>query len=154
MTARPVRVGVIGCGYWGPNLVRNFARQPQAEVQAVCDTRYERAVKIGGEYRIPTITDQWQEITKAPDLDLIVIATRSFTHFELAKEAVEVGKLVLGMKQLPTRTDHAEELCALADRQGVLVAVDHTFVFTGAVRRMKELIASGEIGELYYFDSV
>jgi len=145
---------VIGCGYWGPNLVRNFARQPQAEVQAVCDTRYERAVKIGGEYRIPTITDQWQEIMKAPDLDLIVIATPSFTHFELAKAAVEAGKHVLVMKPLATRTDHAEELCALADRQGVLVAVDHTFVFTGAVRRMKELIASGEIGELYYFDSV
>jgi predicted dehydrogenase len=154
MTTRPVRVGVIGCGYWGPNLVRNFARHPQSEVQAVCDTRYERAMKIGSEYRIPTVSDRWDEIVKAPDLDLIVIATPSFTHLDLAKAAINEGKHVLVMKPLATSTDQAEELCARADRQGVLLAVDHTFVFTGAVRRMKKLIDEGEIGDLYYFDSV
>jgi predicted dehydrogenase len=154
VTGRAVRVGVIGCGYWGPNLVRNFGRNPGSQVQAVCDVRYERATRIGAEYRIPTITDRPEELLKAPDLDLVVIATPSFTHFELAKAAIEAGKHVLVMKPLTTRTDHAEELCALAEKQGVLVAVDHTFVFTGAVRKMKQLIETGEVGDLYYFDSV
>jgi len=150
---RPVRVGVIGCGYWGPNLVRNFARHAGSRVEAVCDVRYERAARIGAEYRVPTITDRPQDVIAA-DLDLIVIATPSFTHFDLARAAIGAGKHVLVMKPLTTRADHAEELCDLAERQGVLVAVDHTFVFTGAVRKMRELIAGGEIGDLYYFDSV
>ena len=154
MSARALRVGVIGCGYWGPNLVRNFARHPHSQVQAVCDVRYERASRIGAEYRIPTVTDQAAEVVKAPDLDLIVIATPVFTHYELAREAIRAGKHVLVMKPLATRSDQAEELCALAEAQGVLIAVDHTFVFTGAVRRMKQLIVAGEIGDLYYFDSV
>jgi len=148
-----IRVGVIGCGYWGPNLVRNFARHPSSQVEAVCDTRYERAVRLGAEYRIPKLTDRADELLAA-DLDLIVIATPSFTHFELAKAALAAGKHVLVMKPLATRADQAEELCALAERQGLLLAVDHTFVFTGAVRKMKELISAGEIGDLYYFDSV
>jgi predicted dehydrogenase len=151
---RSWRVGVIGCGYWGPNLVRNFARHPRSEVQAVCDTRYERATRAAAEFRIPTVTDRVEEIVRAPDIDLVVIATPSFTHFELARSAIAAGKHVLVMKPLTTRADQAEELCALAERQGVLVAVDHTFVFTPAVRKMRELVDRGEIGDLYYFDSV
>lgn len=147
-------MGVIGCGYWGPNLIRNFARNHETQVHAVCDNRYERATRVGGEYRVPTVTDRADEVLKAPDIDLVVIATPSFTHYELARAAIQAGKHVLVMKPLATRVDHAEELCMLADRQGTLLAVDHTFVFTGAVRKMKQLIASGEIGELYYFDSV
>jgi predicted dehydrogenase len=154
MKGKPVRVGVIGCGYWGPNLIRNFARHPAAQVQAVCDTRFERATRVGAEYRIPTITDRADELLKAPDLDLIVIATPSFSHFELAQAALRAGKHVLVMKPLTTRADQAEELCALAQANGLILAVDHTFVFTGAVRKMKELIDAGEIGDLYYFDSV
>ena len=154
MSGRAVRVGVIGCGYWGPNLVRNFARHPHSEMVAVCDARYERASRVGAEYRIPTITDRAEELLKAPDLDLIVIATPSFTHFDLARQAIERGKHVLVMKPVATRADQAEELIDLAQRQGVVLAVDHTFVFTGAVRKMRELIQAGEIGELYYFDSV
>jgi predicted dehydrogenase len=153
-SARAIRVGVIGCGYWGPNLVRNFARHPHAQVHAVCDTRYERATRTGAEYRVPTITDQADEVLRAPDIDLVVIATPTFTHYELARDALLAGKHVLVMKPLATRVDHSEELCALAAKQGCLLAVDHTFVFTGAVRKMKELIAAGEVGELYYFDSV
>ena len=151
---RALRVGVIGCGYWGPNLVRNFARHPHSEVQAVCDARFERATRVGAEFRIPTVTDRVDEILGAPDIDLVVIATPSFTHFDLARAAIAAGKHVLVMKPLTTRTDQADELCDLAERQGVLVAVDHTFVFTPAVRKMRELIDRGEIGDLYYFDSV
>lgn len=154
MPRRALRVGVIGCGYWGPNLVRNLCRHPQIQMLAVCDVRFERATRVAAEYRIPTVTDRSEEVLKARDVDLVVIATPSFTHFGLAKAAIEQGKHVLVMKPLTTRSDNAEELCALAERQGVVVAVDHTFVFTGAVRRMKQLIESGEVGDLYYFDSV
>src|SRR5689334_4577731 len=148
------RVGVIGCGYWGPNLIRNFARNPQSKVQVVCDMLYERAMRAGAEYRIPTITDRADDAVNASDVDLIVIATPSRSHYSLAKKAILAGKHVLVMKPLATRVDEAEELCSLAETQGVLLAVDHTFVFTGAVRKMKELIDSGQIGDIYYFDSV
>src|SRR3989442_13666895 len=151
---RSIRVGVIGCGYWGPNLVRNFGRHPYSEVEAVCDMRYERAMRVGAEYRIPSVTDPPAELFANPDVDLIVVATPSFSHFPLAKAALEAGKHVLVMKPLATSTEHAEELCALAERQGVLLAVDHTFVFTGAVRKMRDLIVAGENGGPYYFDSV
>ncbi|PYP00662.1 MAG: oxidoreductase, partial [Gemmatimonadetes bacterium] len=151
---RVVRVGVIGCGYWGPNLVRNFARHPHCQVEAVCDMRYERAVRLGGQYRVPMITDRPDELLHGRELDLVVIATPSFTHHKLAKAALEAGKHVLVMKPLATRLSDAEELCELAGRLGLLLAVDHTFVFTGAVRRMKQLIDAGSIGDLYYFDSV
>jgi Predicted dehydrogenases and related proteins len=147
-------VGVIGCGYWGPNLVRNFARNPRSQVLAVCDSRLERAVKVGAEYRIPTVTDEVGELIAAPGVDLVVVATPSFTHFELARAALEAGKHVLVMKPLATTSEHAEELCQLAERKGRLLAVDHTFVFTGAVRHMRALIDAGEVGDLYYFDSV
>src|SRR6266545_3565709 len=111
-------------------------------MEAVCDVRYERAARVGAEYRVPKVTDRPHELIAAPDLDLIVIATPSFTHFELARAALQAGKHVLVMKPLTTRVEHAEELCDLAERQGVLLAVDHTFVFTGAVRKMRELIAA------------
>jgi len=149
-----IRVGVIGCGYWGPNLIRNFARNPQSTVQVVCDMRYERAMRVGAEYRIPTVTDRADVALNASDVDLIVIATPSGSHYTLAKKAILAGKHVLVMKPLATRLEEAEELCSLAETQGVLLAVDHTFVFTGAVRKMKELIDSKEIGDIYYFDSV
>jgi predicted dehydrogenase len=106
---KSIRVGIIGCGYWGPNLVRNFARNPYSEVEAVCDMRYERAMRVGAEYRIPTVTDHPEELLASPDLDLIVVATPSFSHFPLAKAALEAGKHVLVMKPLATRTEHAEE---------------------------------------------
>jgi len=154
MTAPRIRVGVIGCGYWGPNLVRNFARHPESQVQAVCDMRYERAARVGAEFRIPAVLKHGSELIQSQDIDLVVIATPSDTHFELAKAALETGKHVLVMKPFTTQVEQAERLCALADRQGVLAAVDHTFVFTSAVRRMRELVSAGEIGDLYYFDSV
>ncbi len=151
---RAVRVGVIGCGYWGPNLARNVAHHPLCQLEAVCDVRYERAVRVGSEYRVPMVSDRADEVLRAPDIDCVVIATPCFTHFDLAKTALAAGKHVVVMKPLATRLADAEELCDLADRQGLCLAVDHTFVFTGAVRKMRELIAAGDVGDLYYFDSV
>ncbi|MBE0592380.1 MAG: Gfo/Idh/MocA family oxidoreductase, partial [Gemmatimonadales bacterium] len=150
----PIGVGVIGCGYWGPNIARNVARSEQCELVAVCDIDINRAMRTGLEYRTPIVTDRVADVLDAKNVGLVVVATPSFTHHEVALAAIRSGKHVLVMKPLTTRVDHAEELCALAMRQGVLLAVDHTFLFTGAVRKMKQLIDDGEIGELYYFDSV
>lgn len=149
-----IGVGVIGCGYWGPNLVRNFARNERSQIVGVCDTRYERAARVGAEYRVPLITDQPAKLLAASETQLIVIATPSFTHFELAREALRAGKHLLVMKPLATRVDHAEELVDLAAKQGLVLGVDHTFIYTGAVRRIKKLIDAGELGDIFYIDSV
>jgi predicted dehydrogenase len=86
-----VRVGVIGCGYWGPHLIRNFAHHPLAQVDIVCDTRYERAVRVGGQYRIPHITDSADDVVQSAECDLVVIATPCFTHYTLAKAALQAS---------------------------------------------------------------
>ncbi len=151
---RPYGIGVIGCGYWGPNLIRNFARHAQCSVLAVCDSRRERADRVGREFGVPNVTQHPEALLAVPGVDLVVVATPSFTHFDLARAALDAGKHVLVMKPLTTSTAHAQELVALAESKGLLLAVDHTFVFTGAVRHMKQLIDAGTIGELYYFDSV
>jgi predicted dehydrogenase len=147
-------VGVIGCGYWGPNLIRNFARHPQCRVLGVCDSRPERAERAARDWAVPVATADPAALLALPGLDLVVVATPSFTHAELAKQALEAGKHVLVMKPLTTSAEDARELIELAASRGLLLAVDHTFVFTGAVRHMRRLIESGEVGELYYFDSV
>jgi predicted dehydrogenase len=152
--AHHVGVGVVGCGYWGPNLVRNFSQQSDARVVGLCDSRLERAVKVARDHHVEYVTDSVDEFLSLGDLDLVVIATPSATHFELARRAIACGKHVLVMKPLTTRVDHAEELVHLAERAGVMLAVDHTFVYTGAVRKMRELVESGSLGDIYYIDSV
>jgi predicted dehydrogenase len=149
-----MNVGVLGCGYWGPNLARNFARHPQVVLAGVCDILEARAERVGAEFRVPLVTDDSDRIIRNPAIDLVVIATPVWTHHDLCRRAIEAGKHVLVMKPLATRTDRAEELCAMAERQGVLLAVDHTFIFTGAVQKIKQLVDEDELGELYYFDSV
>jgi predicted dehydrogenase len=149
-----IRVGVVGCGYWGPKLARNFTRQRGAEVTVVCDTSPERAAAIADEYRVGRHVTRSESVTRADDVDLVVVATPSRTHYAIAKDALVAGKHVLVTKPIATRVDHAEELLALAERQGLTLAVDHTFLYTGAVNRIRELVASAELGEIYYVDSV
>jgi predicted dehydrogenase len=151
---RQINVGILGCGYWGPKLARNFARHPYANLVAVADVLEERAERMGAEFRVPLATDDADRLIHNPAVDLVVVATPVWTHYDLCKRAIEAGKHVLVMKPLATRTARAEELCDLADRRGVLLAVDHTFIFTGAVQKMKELADANELGELFYFDSV
>src|SRR5256885_15429134 len=125
---KSIRVGVIGCGYWGPNLVRNFARNPHSAVEAVCDMRYERAVRAGAEYRIPMVTDDPAKLLGNPEVDLIVVATPSFSHFPLAKAALEAGEDVLVMKALTTRTRQAGGVWAVGARGGGGAAGGASFV--------------------------
>ena len=109
-------IGVVGLGYWGPNLIRNFARNPQAEVRGVCDRLQPRVTRVVSEYRIAMATTNAVDLFGSRDIDLVVIATPSDTHYGLAKAAIAAGKHVLVMKPLATRAEHAEELCDLAER--------------------------------------
>lgn len=151
---RQINVGILGCGYWGPKLARNFARHQHSALVAVGDVLQDRADRVGAEFRVPLATDDADRLIKNPAIDLVVVATPVWTHYDLCKRAIEAGKHVLVMKPLATKTELAEELCDLAERKGVLLAVDHTFIFTGAVQKIKELADTGELGDLYYFDSV
>ncbi|HEX6656336.1 MAG TPA: Gfo/Idh/MocA family oxidoreductase [Candidatus Limnocylindria bacterium] len=152
--SRRIGVGVIGCGYWGPNLVRNFAHQDQSWVAALSDMRLERAERLAGWYGVPRVTAEPSELIEDPAVDLVVVATPARTHHGLAKQALQAGKHVLVMKPMATSVSDAEELIDLADRHGVLLAVDHTFVYTAAIRKMRELIEEGALGEIFYIDSV
>lgn len=151
---KPVNVGILGCGYWGPNLARNFSRHPESRLAAVADILQQRAERVGEQFHVPRVSDDGDVIINDPEIDLVVLATPVWTHYELARRALNQGKHVLVMKPLTVRTDQAEELCALADAKGLLLAVDHTFIFTGAVQKIKQLVSSKELGDLYYFDSV
>jgi predicted dehydrogenase len=149
-----VGVGVIGCGYWGPNLVRNFAHHDQSKVVALSDMRVDRAERLAAWYGEPSVSADPMELIHDKAVDLVVVATPARTHFTLAKAALEAGKNVLTMKPMAIAVEDAEELVALAERKGLLLAVDHTFVYSGAVRRMREMLESGDLGDVYYVDSV
>ncbi|HMJ25375.1 MAG TPA: Gfo/Idh/MocA family oxidoreductase [Pyrinomonadaceae bacterium] len=147
-------VGVIGCGYWGPNLLRNFAENESAELRWICDGDPSRLAAMGRRYPAAQTTTDYQQLLADPKLDSIAVVTPVATHFEIAKAALEAGKHVLVEKPLTATAREAEELNNLAERSQRTLMVDHTFVYTGAVRKMKEIVASGELGELLYFDSV
>lgn len=151
---RRVGVGVIGCGYWGPNLVRNFGKHDQGRIVALCDAQFDRAERLAAGWGAELVTTDAGKLINHPEVELVVVATPSRTHYPLARAAIEAGKHVLIMKPMTTRVDEAEELIALAQMHGVLLAVDHTFVYTGAVRKMRSMVESGELGDIYYLDSV
>jgi len=149
-----VRIGIIGCGYWGPNLVRNFAETTGVAVAAVTDLRPERLDLIRRRYpSIKTTTDH-REVIDDPGIDAIAIATPVSTHFTLAMQALAAGKHVLVEKPMAATSRQAEQLIEEAERRRVVLMVDHTFVYTGAVRKMKELIDADQLGRIYYYDSV
>jgi predicted dehydrogenase len=149
----PVRVGVVGYGYWGPNIVRNLQGLDGCEVVALADKNpamLQRAKKAYPGLRVAT---DKAEVLAAPDVDAVAIVTPVWTHFELAKTALENGKHVFVEKPFTATSQQAEQLVELAERKNLRIMVDHTFLFTGAVRKIRELIDNGTLGPLYYFDS-
>jgi len=149
-----IRVGVIGYGYWGPNLVRNFMSAPGSAVTRVCDLRKERLSSLGKFYPgLKTCTNS-SELINDPQIDAVVIATPVTSHFELAMAALKAGKHVLVEKPLAARADQARKLVDEAAARNLVLLVDHTFVYTDAVRKIRELISSGKLGEIYYYDAV
>lgn len=149
-----LNIGVIGYGYWGPNIVRNFNGVDGAKVGAVCDLNEGALTKAAKLYPAMTATTDVNDLLSAPDIDAVAIITPVFTHFDLAKKALENGKHVFVEKPFTSTIAQAEELVALADTKGLTIMVDHTFLFTGAVRKIKDLVEEGTLGKLYYYDSM
>jgi predicted dehydrogenase len=148
-----LRVGLIGYGYWGPNLARNFGAHPGCRLACIADMSPDRRAQAAAAFPQARVVGE-DDITGADDLDVIVIATPVFTHYPLAKAALEHGKHVWVEKPMTSSAAQAQELTELAARQDRVLMVDHTFLFTGAVRKMKSLVESGELGDLHYYDSV
>jgi len=149
-----MNIGVIGYGYWGPNLVRNFADMEGATVRWCAEKRPDRRAQLSKRYPSIRTTEDPGDLFRDPDVDAVVIATPVSTHYELARLALEHDKHVMVEKPMARTVKEAETLLELADKKGLVFMVDHTFVYTGAVRKMKEILDDGELGDLYYLDSV
>jgi predicted dehydrogenase len=148
-----LRVGVIGYGYWGPNVVRNFATHQDCRVTTICDRDPAARARALIQYpAVSAITDA-SELVTSPEIDAVAIVTPVSAHHELARQALEHGKHIFVEKPFTATAEQAEDLIELADRKKLVIMVDHTFLFTGAVRKMKELIDQGVLGRLYYYDS-
>jgi predicted dehydrogenase len=148
------KVAVVGCGYWGQNLIRNFAELSEADLAMVCDFDLAAMARISRRYPTVELTVDFQEVLTNPRIDAIAIATPVSTHYPLARQALQAGKHVLIEKPMATNTAEVIELLDLAEKYRKVLMVDHTFLYTGAVRRMKALIDSGTVGDLLYIDSV
>jgi predicted dehydrogenase len=147
-------VGIVGYGYWGPNLARNFQEAPGARVVAISDLRPERLAQVQDRFPEARVTTDFRELLADPNVDAVVIATPVSTHYSLALAALQAGKHVLVEKPLASSSKQARELIDTAERLGRTLMVDHTFVYTGAVQKIKDLVDSGQLGRLYYYDSV
>src|SRR5437879_4007805 len=147
-------IGVVGCGYWGPNLLRNFAENESAQLRWICDLDEARLSAMGRRYPSARTTKDCQKLLSDSALDAVAVVTPVATHYEIARQALLAGKHVLVEKPLTATAREAEELIGIADRNGLTLMVDHTFVYTGAVRKIKEILRSGELGDLLYFDSI
>ena len=148
-----IKIGVIGYGYWGPNLVRNMFEVPDTSVVAVSDMRWDRLRHVSSRYPSLFVSTDYRNLIDDPDIDAIAIATPVHAHYELALEALQAGKHVLIEKPMTSTSEQALRLIDEADRRNLVVMVDHTFVYTGAVRKIKQVVASGMLGDVYYYDS-
>jgi predicted dehydrogenase len=148
-----IKIGVVGYGYWGPNLVRNFMNCPESTVTMIADRRPERLKRASEAYPQVEVTHSTIDLIKNSQTDAIVIATPVHTHFELARSALQEGKHVLVEKPITSTSGEAEFLIELAEKSGLVLMVDHTFVYTSAVRKLKELVFSDKFGAVRYFDS-
>lgn len=149
-----VRLAIVGYGYWGPNLARNFAETKGAELVAVCDTRPEMLKQALARFPAIKVTSSYDELLADHALDAVAIATPVSTHADLALRALAAGKHVLVEKPLAVDSRQALSVVAAAQRHQRVLLVDHTFVYMGAVRKVKEMLEEGTLGELYYYDSV
>jgi len=148
-----IKVGVVGYGYWGPNVARNFQLPGLSEVIAIADQSKNSQQRAQEAFPQARVTADAQEILQSPEIDVVAVVTPVWTHYELAKAALENGKHVFVEKPFTSSTEQAEELIELADRKQRIIMVDHTFLFTGAVRKIRELMDAGTLGNLYYYDS-
>lgn len=149
-----IRIGVVGYGYWGPNLVRNFSELEDAEVATVCDRSPARLAIAQKRHPSVEVTTDPARLLNSPGIDAIAISTPVSTHYELAAAALKAGKHVLVEKPMCGSVDEASRLIDLAEARRLTLLVDHTFAYTGAVRKVRELISDGSVGDIFYYDSV
>src|SRR5579884_2505692 len=149
-----LRVGIVGYGYWGPNLARNFSETAGSGVAAICDTRPDRLQAARRRYPGAKLVADASELISDPEVDAVAIATPVLSHFDLARTAIAAGKHVFIEKPFTATVRQAEHLIEQAASRNLVLMVDHTFLYTGAVRRIRELINAGELGSLNYYDSV
>src|SRR5260370_1862596 len=148
-----IRFGVIGYGYWGPNIVRNLRALEWCQVVGICDQTPAARKRIQAAYPDTPIYSDCNELIRSPEVDAIAVSTPVWTHYELAKAALESGKHVFVEKPFTSTVAQAEELINLAEQKNLQIMVDHTFLFTGAVRKIQKLLKEGMLGKLYYYDS-
>lgn len=148
-----INVGVIGYGYWGPNIVRNLDSLESACVAAIADPSSSARIRASKAHSHIRIEDDPMEVIRSVDIDAIAVITPVWTHFELAKAALENGKSIFVEKPFTNTTAQAEQLIEIAYKKNLVVMVDHTFLFTPAVKKIKQLVDDGSLGKLYYYDS-
>ena len=148
-----LRMGVVGYGYWGPNIVRNLRSLEGCQVAGVCDQSPAAMRRIKQAHPDLNVTTNCSELLESKEIDAVAVVTPVCTHFDLAKAALQNGKHVFVEKPFTATVRQAEELVELAERKNLKIMVDHTFLFTGAVRKIRELIDEGVLGDLYYYDS-
>ncbi|MDD5440561.1 MAG: Gfo/Idh/MocA family oxidoreductase, partial [Candidatus Omnitrophica bacterium] len=148
-----VNMGIIGYGYWGPNVVRNFIAAKDARVIAISDADKRALKRAGRLYGHLNLYGDYRDITRSPAVDAVAIATPVFSHYEIAEDALKHGKHVFIEKPFTRTVNEAERLIALAGRKHLTVMVDHVFLFSCVVKKIKEIIAQGVLGRLYYYDA-
>src|SRR3954454_2572240 len=148
-----IRIGVIGYGYWGPRIARNFSATAGCELKVIADNRAAMLKRAGGAFANVSVTSDPNDILNSPCIDAVCVITPVWTHYELAKAALEHGKHVFVEKPFTSNAAQAEELIALAEKKNLKIMVDHTFLFTGAVRKIRQLLDENALGKLYYYDS-
>ena len=148
-----IRIGVIGFGYWGPNIVRNFQTSGDCQVVTVCDLDRSALHRAKNAYPRLEHTQDSSQVLESAEIDAVAVITPVWTHFDLAKKALENGKHVFVEKPFTSTSEQAEQLIALAEKKHLKIMVDHTFLFTGAVRKIRQLVDEDVLGRLYYYDS-
>jgi predicted dehydrogenase len=149
-----IEIGIVGYGYWGPNLVRNFSEAAGSRVAAVCDLRPQSLAAVGRRYPTIRTTNSFDDLLKDAAIEAIAIATPVRSHFELALSALKAGKHVLIEKPMTETAEQARRLIDAAHRYHRVLMVDHTFVYTPAIRKLRDLVRAGELGSIYYYDSI
>ncbi|HKI79116.1 MAG TPA: Gfo/Idh/MocA family oxidoreductase [Ignavibacteriaceae bacterium] len=148
-----MKIGIIGLGYWGPNLVRNFLSNKNISKVVACDIKEERLNHIKSKFPGINVTKNYKDLIEG-DFDGIVIALPVDLHYKFAKEALLAGKHIWVEKPFTSKVSEAEDLIKIAEEKKLKIFVDHTFLYTGAVKKIKELVTSGELGDIIYFDSI
>jgi predicted dehydrogenase len=149
-----LKIGLIGYGYWGPKLARNFAELPDVRIAAVCDRRPEHSERARGDHPGARVTPDYADLIADPAIDAVIIATSAASHFDLAVDVLAAGKPVLIEKPMVISSEQARRLIDLAALHQQILMVDHTYVYADAVRQIKTQIGEGRLGDLYYYDSV